>query len=115
VRLTLLPGELAVERHPPDAPLPDRGGHGPLWSVTRTARELSVVRPGEGWRAFEVEGPLDHALTGVLASIATPLAEAGVPIFAIATYDTDYVLVPAGRVDDATAALSGAGFSVASA
>ena len=70
------------------------------------------MRPGPGWRAFEVEGPLDHAMTGVLASLATPLAEAGVPIFALATYDTDYVLVPAARVADAAAALEAAGHTV---
>jgi uncharacterized protein len=110
VHLTLLDGELAVERHPPDAPVPSP--EGPLWSVTRTADELSVIRPGQGWRAFAVEGPLDHGLTGVLASIAAPLAAAGVPIFAVSTYDTDYVLVPAGRVEDAAVALRGAGHAV---
>lgn len=61
------------------------------------------------WRALRVAGPLDHGQTGVLVSLAAPLADAGAPIFAISTYDTDYVLVPADRADDASEALLAAG------
>jgi uncharacterized protein len=66
-----------------------------------------------GWRALVVRGPLDFALTGVLASLATPLAEAGVSIFALSTYDTDYVLVREAQLRDAVAALAAAGNDVA--
>jgi uncharacterized protein len=67
-----------------------------------------------GWRALEVHGPLDHTATGILASIATPLAEAGVPLFPLATFDTDYVLVRQQDLDTATEALAAAGHRVGS-
>jgi hypothetical protein len=67
------------------------------------------VRCEPGWRALAVKGPLDFGLTGILASIAAPLAEAGISIFAISTFDTDYVLVKAERLDDAVEALRRAG------
>ena len=65
-----------------------------------------------GWRCLRVAGPLDLALTGVLASIAAPLAAARVNIFVFSTYDTDYVLVPAVRLAEAKAALTSAGHRV---
>lgn len=86
-----------------------RPGHGPFYAVTRTAHELSLVcaqdqaPPGipcqPGWRCLQVAGPLDFALTGVLASWRSRWPRPGVSIFAISTYDTDYLLVPdeAGR------------------
>lgn len=122
--LTLKPlaEPLAVCRLPADAPLPTDPGPSPLWSVTRTADELSLVcgwphapagaRREGPWRALQVAGPLDFALTGVLASIAAPLAEAGVSIFAVSTFDTDYVLVREERLADAVAALRRAGHDV---
>jgi hypothetical protein len=55
--------------------------------------------------ALRVEGPLDFGLTGVLAALSAPLAEAGIPVFAVATYDTDYLLVPAADLGAASAAL----------
>jgi hypothetical protein len=77
---------------------------GSLYALTRTSDEVSLVcaeadmptnttKQEPGWSALMVEGPMDFALTGVLAAIAAPLAEARIPIFAISTYDTDYVLV----------------------
>lgn len=97
---------------------------GPLAGVTRTADELSVVcaedavpagvQAERGWRALKAHGPFAFTLTGVLAAILSPLAAAGVPIFALSTYDTDYVLVPGDRADDAVAALRDAGHHVAS-
>ena len=61
------------------------------------------------WRAIRVAGPLDFELTGILSSIAAPLAECGVSIFALSTYDTDYVLVREESLDRAVAALTAAG------
>lgn len=124
LRLTLAPTALAVCRLPPVAPVPGwaAGDGGGFLSVTRTGRELSVVcaedlvPPGvtaeRGWRAFEVEGPLDFGLTGVLASIAGPLADAGVPVFVISTYDTDHVLVRRHDVSLASDRLRAAGHHV---
>ena len=67
------------------------------------------VRAQCGWRCLRVRGPLAFELTGVLASLAAPLAAAGVPIFALSTFDTDYLLVPGERLDEALAALGAAG------
>lgn len=86
--------------------------------MTRTPTETSIVceaPPVEGepgWRALMVEGPLDFSLTGILAGIAAPLAAAGISIFAISTFDTDYVLVKEARIDEATTVLRAAGYSV---
>jgi len=87
-----------------------------------TAAELSVVAPAaavpshakaeRGWRALRVDGTLDFALTGVLAAVVVPLAEAGVSIFALSTYDTDYVLVRDSQLPAAREALRAAGHTV---
>jgi uncharacterized protein len=122
-RLRLLEDRLAVCRLGPDAPVPDWAG-GELTSITRTPSELSVVCaeagvPADevaerGWRALEVAGPLSFELTGVLASLSAPLAGARVSVFAIATYDTDYVLVKELDLERAAAALDAAGHTVES-
>jgi len=67
---------------------------------------LSLER---GWRALKLEGPFPFSMTGVLASFAQPLAEAKIPIFAISTFDTDYVLVKCGNLEQAVVALAAAG------
>jgi hypothetical protein len=122
IRLTVVEGSLVICRLGPGEPPPAWGMAGELWSVTRTGEELSVVcawgaapegvRREGPWRALKVAGPLDFALTGVLSAIAAPLADAGVSIFAVSTYDTDYVLVREERVGDAVAALRAAGLRV---
>lgn len=95
---------------------------GPLRAAVHTADELTVVcaadrvppdvRAERGWCALAVEGRLDLALTGVLVALLEPLARARVPIFAVSTYGTDHVLVRAGRLEDAVAALAAAGHRV---
>jgi uncharacterized protein len=123
VDLELLPDRLAICRLDAvdESNLQAASG---LFSVTRTADELSVVCPeqdapdaardvSEGWRALKVHGPLDHNETGVLASIAAPLADAGVSLFPLATYDTDYVLVKEPDVERAAGALEAAGHHIA--
>ena len=92
-------------------------------AIVRTAEELSIVCAEQavpagvtcqrGWRGLKVAGPLDFALTGVLASLAGPLAEAGVSIFAISTYDTDYLFVREEQLGTAIDALRRAGFAIA--
>ena len=94
-------------------------------SVTWTPDEISIIctadqAPTAGvvntpWRCFRVNGPVDLALTGILASLVNPLADARVNIFAFSTHDTDYVLVPSVRLEEALAALSGAGHRVTTA
>jgi hypothetical protein len=88
-------------------------------SITRTSDELSIVCPAgqapasakcEGpWTCFKLEGPFPFSLTGVLASFIDPLAERGVPIFAISTFDTDYILVKEEHVSTARQTLQTAG------
>ena len=125
MELALLPGRLSIFRLPADTAFPEWALRAePLW-LTRTADELSIVAPDEaappdpgltaerGWCGLRVRGPLDFALTGILAALCVPLAEAGVPIFALSTYDTDYLLVPEARLDDALGALRAAGHTIA--
>lgn len=91
-----------VCRLSPDAPIPS-WANGDFVSVTRSNDELSVVcieekiplqiKCEKGWRVLKVMGPLDFSLTGILSSIVKPLADADISIFAISTFDTDYVLV----------------------
>lgn len=124
MELDLHPTLLAVCRLPHDEAIPDWAdlpAH-PLVSITRTASELSLVLPqahvppgvdGEtGWRALSVRGPLPFHLTGILASLSAPLAEAGVPVFALSTYETDWLLVAHDRLSDACAALEQAGHRI---
>jgi hypothetical protein len=121
--LSLLTGQWAICRLPADAALPAWAVAGRWFSVTRTADELSVVCPEQavpagataelGWVALQVAGPLDFGLTGVLAALAGPLAQAGVSLFAVSTYDTDYVLIKADRLAEGLQALRLAGHRIA--
>ena len=123
LKLILMKDRLAICRLEAAETIPEWApGESGLFSVTRTAGELSIVcaetavPPGvkceRGWRMFEIEGPFDFAATGILVSAAAPLAEAGVPIFAISTFDTDYVLVKQEHAENAVRALESAGHCV---
>ncbi|HEX6020536.1 MAG TPA: ACT domain-containing protein [Solirubrobacter sp.] len=119
MKLAVLPGTLAVCRLPASDRIPSWALelHEGFVSITRTPDELSIVCPQEavppdtqveeGFRALKVPGPIPFEQTGVLASIATPLAAAGISIFAVSTFDTDYVLVRETDLDRALAALDG--------
>lgn len=121
LRLNLLPERFAICQLPADAALPGWAA-GNFFAIVRTPEELSVVcrddaapaevRAERGWRALRVAGTLDFALTGILAAIAAPLAEAAISIFAISTYDTDYVLVREITLAQAVDALTAAGHLV---
>jgi hypothetical protein len=125
VRLTVLETRLTVCRLPADGPIPPWvDDAGDFVSITRTAEELSIVAasdaipaglPAEGpWRAFKVRGPLVMTLIGVVAAIADPLRDAGIAIFAISSFDTDYVLVHEPDFAAAVEALKAAGHEVLS-
>src|SRR4051794_9563168 len=96
-------GSFAVCKLPAAAALPPWATAGDFFSVTRTAGELSVVCRREavpegvacerGWRCLRVAGSMPFTLVGVLAALTTPLARAGVGVFAFSTFDTDYLLV----------------------
>ncbi len=119
--LTVLPGSFAMVRLAPEAPLPSWATQGDFFSITRTGDELSIVcRAGQvpkgiaaeaGWRALKVAGPFLSEV-GVLSALAAPLAEAKVSLFAISTFDTDYLLVSEKQLLAAVAALKGAGHRV---
>lgn len=126
LRLAALDGRMAICRLPAGAEIPAGALEGDFLSVTRTPEELSIVCPEEhapdggddgvaredGWRALKLEGPFDLSLVGVLVSATAPLAGAGLGVFAVSTYDTDYVLVEEENLDAAVAALRGAGHEV---
>jgi hypothetical protein len=124
LRLRVLEGDYAVCRLSSsiDAVRVPPAGTG-FWSLTEVGDERSLVCLDDlvsddagtvvrGWRVVEVVGPLDLGLTGVLVQVAAPLADAGVPIFPIATHDTDWVLVPGAQLQDAVGALRYAGHEV---
>lgn len=99
----LLPGLYAIVRLAPTSPIPDWATKGDFTSITRSADELSIVCPADNlppdvhsphhWICLKLEGPFPFSMTGVLLSFIEPLSSNGVPIFAISTYDTDYVLI----------------------
>ena len=120
--LTIQPQTLNVCRLDPSEPIPGWALPADFLSITRTADELSIVCPADcvpqgvrsvgPWRALKVEGPLDFALTGILAGLTAALAQAGISVFAIATFDTDYLLVREESLDAAVQALRQAGYRV---
>lgn len=126
MNLTLLAARLAVCRLPGGAAVPGWAMSGPMWSVTGTGDELSIIcveelLPGNpppemkiegGWRCLKVAGPLDFSLTGILAGLTGCLAGAQVPVFAFSTFDTDYIMIKDGDLEKALAALGAAGHRI---
>lgn len=123
-KLTLSPlaERFALARLAPEEEPPDWAFAEGFASVTRTEEEVSVVCPESsvppgvlhegGWRCLGLLGQLDFSLAGVVASLAAPLADAGVPILIISTYDSDYLLVKEDRLERAVEALEEAGHTV---
>ncbi|WP_306204860.1 ACT domain-containing protein [Actinoplanes sp. RD1] len=125
--LDLLPDDYAVCRLPGGSALPPSLSTGPddknVISVTWAPDEVSIICPSDrvppgatheaAWRCFRVAGQVDLALTGILASLVQPLADARVNLIAFSTYDTDYVLVPQVRLEEAIGTLTAAGHRIA--
>lgn len=116
-------GRWAVCRLAPDAPVPSWANTAArLLVIARTEAELSIVMPEShvpamvvaerGFRVIEVVGPVPFAVTGLVASLAAPLAAAGISLFPVATYDTDYVLINDDTLQQAVTVLRAAGFTV---
>ena len=119
IRYSVLEGTFAVCRLAPTVPAPEWALRPGFFSITRTAEELSLVCaeahvpagiPAEfGWSCLQLEGPFPFAMSGVLAAFINPLAEAGIGIFAVSTFDTDYILVKADSLRTTIAKLEEAG------
>jgi hypothetical protein len=120
ISLTRIEGSYCLYRFTPGTRLPRSVEASPFYSLTASAHELSLVAPDgmdlacqrsdPGWALFRVNGPLDSSLVGVLAGLTGALAEVQVPVFAISTFDTDYLLVKNERAREARAALQRHGF-----
>lgn len=120
--LSVLPEEFGICRLETSAEIPAWATGHSFFSITRTLDELSIVCPTtaipqavpaeRGWRCLKVHGPLDFGQTGILLSLGEPLAKAGISIFVVSTYDTDYLLVPESNFSEAIATLRLAGHSV---
>jgi len=116
----LLPERFCIQRLPAGALLDlGRLSQASWYSITRTQDEVSVVAPEDvdvgaaarepGWSCLQLEGPLDLEMVGVLAGISRVLADAGVSIFAVSTFDTDYVLFRSSDLERALGSLREAG------
>lgn len=113
--LKLLTQSFAIHSLAANSAIPNQVFSAPIYFIAKTADELSLVVPEtikidsdeveSDWRGFEVVGPLDFSLTGILSRISTVLADEKISIFAISTFDTDYILVKANNVSNAIDAL----------
>jgi uncharacterized protein len=121
--LVLQDDQIAVCRLTPAAELPKWALGDGFCSITRTSDELSIVCKDDGrippevqcergWRLLRVAGTQAFTLTGVLSSVLQPLAEAEISIFAVSTFDTDYLMVKAEALSQAIEELRAAGHSV---
>ncbi|HWR34956.1 MAG TPA: ACT domain-containing protein [Clostridia bacterium] len=123
LRLHVLPGVYSVCRFAPTAPIPEWALASDFFSITHTPHELSVVcgrdvipepvldslNAEHDWACIEIEGPIPFELTGVLNACLQSLAEALIGIFALSTFDTDYILVKSHHLESAVEALHNAG------
>jgi len=123
MRLRVLDETLALARLSGNARVPEWVAGRELIAIVRTTRELSVVCRDDavpathteverGFRAIVVAGTLDFTVTGVVSALSAPLAEAGIPIFGISTYDTDHILVRESLLPAAVEALRAAGHEI---
>ncbi|NYG57465.1 hypothetical protein BJ980_000388 [Nocardioides daedukensis] len=123
--LQQFPEKLAVVRLAPGAEVPTWAESSSLFSITATATETSLICATRSvptkvpcqkpFTAFAVKGPIDPEEYGVLAALLAPLAEEKISVFSLSTFDTDWILVPMQRVDDATQAWRRRGHTVAAA
>jgi uncharacterized protein len=124
LNLSLLEGHFVVLQLEPSASIPTWALEGEFFTVSKTGEELSIVclesnvpanlelRIERDWVCLELQGPFEFSLTGILLSVLEPLARANVGIFALSTFNTDYVLVKAEHLEQAIVALEGVGHRV---
>jgi uncharacterized protein len=128
LQLFVLPNTFAVSKFPAQSALPpwlDMTAPHLFLSITRTDEELSIVcedaliptnfseeATEKGWSALKVQGPLEFSMTGVMATLSAALAAVGISLFAISTYNTDYLLVRHESLERAIRALQNAGHTI---
>jgi hypothetical protein len=122
ISLALLPDELSIYRFEPSVPVPNLAGSAGVWSMTRTARELSVVaaegacsaadEEDPGWRCLYVEGPIPFDLPGIVAGLTAVIAAQGLPVFVVSTFDSDLLLLRGETLDQSLQALRVKGYSI---
>ena len=115
LKLKVLQGQFSIHRFSSDSEIPGQVYESEFFTISKTEDEVSIVcnssiqlnseKSVSGWSCFKVVGPLDFSLTGILAKLSSSLAEAGISIFAISTYDTDYILVNSEKLELASEAL----------
>jgi uncharacterized protein len=122
--LEVLTGNYAIHRLAPDSKIPDWALNATGFSsITRTSDELSIVcetqnlelegiKQDSGWACLKLIGPFAFDLTGILSSVLNPLRDAEIGIFAISTFDTDYVLVKLEHLERAVVTLENAGHTI---
>jgi len=121
LNLNILDGSFSIHRLSPNDEIPSQIYQNQFYSITKIDEELSVVcsasvhldseRSETGWSCIKVLGPLDFALTGILADISAVLAKAEISIFAISTFDTDYILIKSEKLQAAKKALQQAEYT----
>lgn len=114
--LSVLPEKLGICHFAKNSEIPEWAKNISFCSISRTPDELSIISPQDkipagvlfekDWRAFKVQGPLGFAITGIVSSLSKPLAEAGISIFYVSTYETDYLLVEEENLEKAKEILS---------
>jgi uncharacterized protein len=120
--LSLLAETFSICHLAADAVVPEWATQGQFFSITRTSEELSItaesdlvperLRTKVSWRVMKVHGPFDLSEVGVLAALVQPLAAAGVSVFAVSTFDTDYLLVQCSQLREAVTGLRNASHTV---
>lgn len=121
MKLKTLNDTFAIHRLAPDADIPKEILTSELYSITRTDEELSILCPANilldsqkkdsPWSCIKVQGPLDFSLTGILARLSGILATAEISIFALSTFDTDYILVRIENIESAETVLKSEGYT----
>jgi uncharacterized protein len=120
LNLNILDGSFAIHRLSPNNEIPSQIYQGQFYNITKTDEEISIVCSSlvhlgsesseTDWSCIKVLGPLDFSLTGILADISAVLAKAEISIFAISTFDTDYILVKSEKLPESKKALQNAGY-----
>lgn len=122
LKLKIITDQLTIYRLAADSPIPDQIHKSAFYSISRSEDELSIVcdssilidseSASSNWCGYKVLGPLDFSLVGILAKLSTTLAEAGISIFAVSTFDTDYILIKADKMEQSGKVLEGAGYTI---